>query len=178
VPLFIHQAAEGDYRALARGAIQSRVGLQEGLALGLLFSVTCAEDLSRIDPKGIQAATKGTFYGDDRVRDQLAVCGIWPHAPLPPGSGDLVHSNVPALLLSGERDPVTPPADAAEVAKGFPHGLWVQIPHGSHAGGGDCADRVIADFIDRGSVQGLDVSCMKTARPVPFVTKASEAGGN
>jgi len=181
IPLLIHQAAEGDYRELARGAIQSRANLQEGLALGLLFSVTCAEDLSRIDPKEIPGATKGTFYGDDRVRDQLAVCGIWPHAPLPPGSGDLVRSNVPVLLLSGERDPVTPPADAAEVAKGFPHGLWVQIPHGSHAGGGDCEERVVADFLARGSVQGLDVSCMKTARPVPFVTKAlkaSKAGGN
>jgi len=172
LPLSVHQAAQGDYRALAGAAIELRATIQGTLSLGLLFSVTCAEDLSRIDPKEIPAATRGTFYGDDRVREQLAVCAHWPHAPLPPGSGDLVHSDVPALLLSGERDPVTPPADAALVAKGFPHGLLVQIPHGTHNGEGDCQERVVGDFVERGSVEGLDVSCMKTAQPVPFVTKA------
>jgi len=177
LPLFVHQAAQGDYRELADAAVQTRWNIQSTLALGLLFSVTCAEDLPRIDPKEIPAATRGTFYGDDRVREQLAVCALWPHAPLPPGSGDLVHSDVPALLLSGERDPVTPPADAARVAKGFPHGLLVQIPHGTHNGDGDCQERVTADFVERGSVDGLDVTCMKTAQPVPFVTKADKPGG-
>jgi len=177
VPLRIHLAAHGDYRQLANAAVQLRAILQRELALGLLFSVTCAEDLSRIDPKEIPAATRGTFYGDDRVREQLAVCAVWPHAPLPPGSGDLVHSGVPALLLSGERDPVTPPADAALVAKGFAHGLWIQIPHGAHNGSGDCEERVVADFVKRGSAEGLDVSCMKKAQAVPFLTSARELRG-
>ncbi len=177
VPLRVHLAAQGDYRQLATQAVQLRAILQQELALGLLFSVTCAEDLPRIAPKEIPAVTRGTFYGDDRVREQLAVCAIWPHAPLPPGSGDLVHSDVPALLLSGERDPVTPPADAALVAKGFTHGLWVQIPHGAHNGAGDCEDRVVADFVKRGSAEGLDVSCMKKAQAVPFLTSARELDG-
>lgn len=174
VPLRVHLAAQGDYRQLAATAVEIRVVLQQEIALGLLFSVTCAEDLPRIDPREIAAVTRGTFYGDDRVREQLAVCAIWPHAPLPPGSGDLVHSDVPALLLSGERDPVTPPADAAQVAKGFTHGLWVLIPHGTHNGEGNCEDRVVADFVKRGSAEGLDVSCMKTAQTVPFLTRERE----
>lgn len=170
VPLRVHLAAQGDYREIARTAVQVRVQLQQYLALGLLFSVSCAEDLSLLDPNAIPGATRGTFYGDDRVREQLAVCGVWPHAPLPPGWGQLVHSDVPALLFSGERDPVTPPADAALVAQGFPRGLLVRIPHGTHAGAGSCEERLIADFIERGSVQGLDLSCIKAAPPVPFVT--------
>jgi pimeloyl-ACP methyl ester carboxylesterase len=177
VPLRIHLAAQGDYRQLANAAVQLRATLQRELALGLLFSVTCAEDLPRIDPGEIPAATRGTFYGDDRVREQLAVCAVWPHAPLPPGSGDLVRSGVPALLLSGERDPVTPPADAALVAKGFTHGLWVLIPHGTHNGAGACEERVVADFVERGSAEGLDVSCLKTAQAVPFLTRARQLGG-
>jgi pimeloyl-ACP methyl ester carboxylesterase len=178
VPLTVHRAAQGDYRDLASDAIELRAVLQQELALGLLFSVTCAEDLPRIDPREIPAATRGTFYGDDRVREQLAVCAIWPHAPLPPGSGALVHSNVPALLLSGERDPVTPPADAAQVAQGFPHGLWVEQPHGAHGGGESaCQERVITDFIERGSVEGLDVGCLKTAQAIPFVTKEPAPAG-
>jgi pimeloyl-ACP methyl ester carboxylesterase len=172
VPRIVHRAAQSDYRELAGNAVELRALLQEELALGLLFSVTCAEDLSRIDPKEIPAATRDTFYGDDRVREQLAICGIWPHAPLPPGSGDLVHSQVPTLLLSGERDPVTPPADAALVAKGFPNGLWVEIPHGTHNADNTCEDRVIVEFVERGTVQGLNVACLKRAAAVPFVTRS------
>jgi pimeloyl-ACP methyl ester carboxylesterase len=175
VPLRVHLAAQGDYRDLAQAAVQVRFRLQLGLALGDLFSVSCAEDLPFIDPREIPAATRGTFYGDDRVREQLAACAVWPHAPMPAGWGKLVHSEVPALLLSGERDPVTPPADAALVAKGFPNGLLVMIPHGTHASEGTCEGRVIADFIERGSVKGLDVSCLETGGPVPFVTRAPAA---
>jgi pimeloyl-ACP methyl ester carboxylesterase len=109
LPLRVHQAFLGDYRELARGAVGLRVGLQADIAFGLQFSVTCAENLPRIDPKEIPAATRGTFFGDDRVREQLAVCALWPHAPLPPHSGDPIHSDVPALLLAGERDAITPP---------------------------------------------------------------------
>jgi len=175
VPLRVHLAAAGDYRELARAAVRLRAVLQQYLALGLLFSVTCAEDLPRIDPAEIPAATRGTFYGDDRVRDQLAACRIWPHAPLPPGSGSLVRSEVPVLLFSGERDPVTPPEDAATVAKGFPNGLLVRIPAGTHAGAGSCQERLIADFIERGNPQGLDLSCIKAAPPLLFVTSLEKA---
>lgn len=173
VPLRVHRAAGGDYRDLAQTAVKIRATLQQYLAFGLFFSVACAEDVGRIDSAAIPAATRGSFFGDDRVREQLAVCGIWPHAPLPVGSGALVHSDVPVLLFSGERDPVTPPADAAQVAKGFRNGLWVQIPHGTHAGVGSCQERLTADFIERGTPKGLDLSCVKAAPPVPFVTSAS-----
>ena len=175
VPLRVHLAAQGDYRDLAQAAVQVRFRLQRGLALGDLFSVSCAEDLPFIDPREIPAATRGTFYGDDRVREQLAVCAVWPHAPMPAGWGKLVHSEVPTLLFSGERDPVTPPADAALVAKGFPNGLLVLIPHGTHASEGTCEGRVIADFIERGSVKGLDTSCLEAGQPVPFITRAPAA---
>jgi pimeloyl-ACP methyl ester carboxylesterase len=174
VPLRVHLAAQGDYRILAQTAVQLRVRLQQGLAWGDLFSVSCAEDLPFIDPRLIPAATRGTFYGDDRVREQLAACGVWPHARMPAGWGKLIHSNAPVLLLSGERDPVTPPADAALVAKGFPHGLLVQIPHGTHAGEGTCEERLIADFIERGTVEALDLTCIKAGKTMPFVTDAAK----
>jgi pimeloyl-ACP methyl ester carboxylesterase len=171
LPLRVHQAASGDYRDLARAAVALRATLQQELALGLLFSVSCAEDLWRIDPKQIPAATRGTFYGDDRVREQLAVCTIWPHAPPQPGSGALPPSPAPVLLFSGERDPVTPPADAAQVAAGFPHGLWVQIPSGAHSWDDECEQRLIADFVERGTTQGIDPSCARQPRPLPFATR-------
>ena len=88
---------------------------------------------------------------------------------LPDGSVKEVPRGTTALDVARSISPRL--ADAALVAKGFPHGLLVQIPHGTHNGEGDCQERVIADFVERGSVEGLDVSCLKTARPVPFVTR-------
>jgi pimeloyl-ACP methyl ester carboxylesterase len=171
LPRRIHQAAGGDYRELALAAVKLRRALQQDLALGLMFSVTCAEDLWRIDPRQVPAATHGTFYGDDRVRDQLAVCSIWPHAPPPPGPEALPPSPVPALLFSGERDPVTPPADAAQVARGFTNGLWLVIPNGTHDWTHDCEQRLILDFVERGTVRGLDTACARQPQPQRFETR-------
>src|SRR5262249_76137 len=55
VPMRVHLAAQGDYRDWAQAAVQVRFRLQRGLALGDLFSVSCAEDLPFIDPREIPA---------------------------------------------------------------------------------------------------------------------------
>jgi pimeloyl-ACP methyl ester carboxylesterase len=175
LPLRIHGAAQGDLSELARIATTIRANLQQGLALGTLFSITCSEDLPFIDPRQIPAATRGSFYGDDRVREQLAVCGVWPHAPQPKDWGKPVRSELPVLLLSGERDPVTPPADAALVARGFPNGLLVLIPHGAHSDDESCEVPLIAAFVERGSAQGLDVACLRAAKPAPFAVADTAA---
>jgi hypothetical protein len=44
------------------------------------------------------------------------------------------------------------------------------VKRGSHGGGGECVDGLIRDFVDRGSVQGLDASCAeKVYGPVVFM---------
>ncbi len=171
LPLWVHRAAGGDLRHLALAAVEVRMALQQELALGLLFSVTCAEDLSRIDPATIPQLTAGTFYGDDRVREQLAVCAVWPHAPKPAGPATLPSSTVPALLIAGERDPVTPPTDAAAVAANFTRGQLVIIPSGAHASDSTCTQRLIADFIARGTAQGLNTACAQHPAPLHFDTR-------
>ena len=52
--------------------------------------------------------------------------------------------------------------------------MLVQIPHGTHAGAGNCEERLIADFIERGGTQGLDLSCIEAGQPLPFVTDAAK----
>ena len=34
--------------------------------------------------------------------------------------------------------------------------------------GAPCMDRIMEQFIDRASVQGLDVACTKRVKPTPF----------
>jgi pimeloyl-ACP methyl ester carboxylesterase len=88
------------------------------------------------------------------------------HAPL--------HSEVPALLLSGGDDPVTPPANAASAARGLNRALSLVLPGFGHGQlTAPCMDRLLARFLELGSASGLDTSCTRNARPTPFFTSVN-----
>ena len=169
LPLQIRRAVQGDLEPLVQMAIEQRLGIDEALAMGLLFSVTCAEDLPFINEEMILENTQGTWLGDYRIRQQKDVCKTWPK-----GKAKKVHepvsSDVPVLLISGERDPVTPPEQADQAAVHMTNSLHVVVARGGHGDGGQCIENLIRDFTDRASVQGLDPSCAATALgPVTFL---------
>ncbi|MFL6290453.1 MAG: alpha/beta hydrolase, partial [Thermoanaerobaculia bacterium] len=105
LPLQIHKAAQGDLEPLVRMTIERRIAITGGLDMGLTFSVTCAEDLPFITEEMIREQTAGTYLGDYRVRQQKAVCEVWPRGEVAADFHEPVRSNLPVLLLSGERDP-------------------------------------------------------------------------
>jgi pimeloyl-ACP methyl ester carboxylesterase len=121
-----------------------------------------------IDDATLARETVDTFLGDIRVKQQRAACREWVRGPVPSDVHELVHSNVPALLLSGVRDAVTPPSFGDRVAKQLPNSLHVVFPESSHGNFGPCALKIVADFIDRGSVAGLDISCVGQQKPPQF----------
>lgn len=160
LPLQIHKAAQGDLAPLIQMSIERRLGITEGLYWGMDFSVTCAEDLPFITEEMIQKWTPATYLADYRIRQQKAVCKVWPRGKVPANVHELVRSDVPVLLISGERDPVTPPEFAEEAARFMTNHLHVVVPRGSHGAAGECTDNLIRDLLDRGSIQGLDPSCV------------------
>jgi pimeloyl-ACP methyl ester carboxylesterase len=174
LPLQIHQAYRGDLAPLVRTAIQQRVGIHGILAMGMNFSVTCAEDLPYITEEMTRRETAGTILGDYRVRQQKAVCEIWPRGDVPKDVHEPVRSDVPALLISGERDSVTPPEHAERVARHLPNSLHVVIPRGHHGGAGECTEGLVREFLDRASVKGLDPSCVKNYYPPPSFALVKE----
>lgn len=171
VPLAVHRAFEGDMSQLVALAIDRRAQIDHILAMGLNFSVTCAEDLPYIDDATAARATAGTLLGDYRIREQKRVCADWPRGAVSADVHQPVVSDVPALLFSGERDPVTPPEFGERVVKGLSHGRLLIVPHGSHGADGPCADGVTKHFVESGTVEGLDTSCVTSAPPTRFKTK-------
>jgi pimeloyl-ACP methyl ester carboxylesterase len=170
LPLQVSRAVNGDFAPLVQMAIEQRLAIDDILAMGLFFSVTCAEDLPYITEAMIGENTPGTFLGDYRIRQQKDVCKLWPKGKVPADVHELVRSDVPVLLLSGERDPVTPPEMAEQAASFLTNSLHVVVPRGAHGGGGPCIESLIRDFIDRASVQGLDTSCVADINgPVTFM---------
>ena len=165
VPLFLHLAAQGDFVPLAEAAIRFRRGIVATGSNGMYLSVTCAEDLPWIKPGEGERNATNTFLGDYRLRQQREACALWPRATVSADYGNPVRSSVPALILTGEWDPVTPPSNAEAVARNLPNSLNLVVPHGAHGFGGleglECIDRLLTEFVERGSAKELDSSCVK-----------------
>ena len=176
LPLLVHEAARGNWVPLAEASVNARLGINEILARGLFFSVTCTEDIPFIDPASISQRTAGTFLGDSRIRGQAAACAAWPHGAPEPGHREPVRSNVPALVINGERDPVTPPPFGERILPGLSNALHVVIPYGGHYGNGPCPVQIEKEFLRRGSVQGLDTSCLSRIQPRPFLLEVPKEG--
>ncbi len=172
LPLRLHQAFGGDYRPLVEAALGSRRGLEQALEEGMWLTLTCTEDIPRIDPAIVPRETANTYLGDYRVRTQTEACKIWPRGKVSESYWDLVRSDLPVLMISGERDPVTPPSFGERVARGFPNGLHLVVPHGGHGSDGDCMNGIIVEFLKRASTKGLDTSCVAQSKPAKFALEA------
>ncbi len=171
LPLLIHTAAQGNYVPLAAQSLMLTEGLSQSLSLGLNVSVVCSEDAPFLQPEALAQANRDTYLqGEETDKIQL-MCSIWPRGAIPADFKQPVKSDVPVLLLSGQADPVTPPANAARVAQSLPHSLQLVaagIGHGVIFRG--CLPRVAGDFVQSGTVTGLDTACVQDIAPLPFFT--------
>ena len=176
VPAAMHQAAAGDFAWLARRALRARGAISgDGTFDGLYLAITCMEDLPGADVARDAAESKGTFLGDYRMQQQKAACDAWGSAPVPADFFTPVQSNAAVLLVTGANDPVTPPRNAVEVTRTLPNSLNVVVPFGGHGLDGldglACIDKLQHDVIERGSVAGLDTSCVSKIRRPGFPAK-------
>jgi len=170
VPARLYEAHSGDWQGLAEyyERRQAWVHGAQGVSAGYHFSVLCAEDVNLVDWDEIERATEGTFMGDHLIGGYKRVCERWPSRPMPAEHFRPVTSERPALILSGERDPVTPASGGAAVAAHWPNSLHVVVPNGGHGQGGPCITAMIVHLVTTGSVEGIDTSCVATAPSTQF----------
>jgi len=174
IPLLVHKAYAGDLVPLAEAAAQRSYDIAHALAIGMLLSVTCSEDFPFIDPAQVAGHTAGSFLRDTRIREQTAACAEWPKAKVRRDVKAPVRSRVPVLLVSGERDPVTPPPFAERVARTLPNAIQVVVPYSGHGGRfHPCGAKIEAEFLESGLKRGrgLDTSCLAEVRMPPFALK-------
>jgi len=169
IPLLVHEAVTtGDLSRLASQAILVMSGLSEMLSKGLELSVMCSEDYPFMD---FDEDYRDTLMGNLMMKIVDLQCRIWPHSAVPEGFHQPVRSDLPVLLMSGERDPVTPPLYAATVAETFPNSLNLVARGQSHSVMKNvCLRDITTAFIEKGSVEGLDTACVEKIRPAPFFT--------
>jgi pimeloyl-ACP methyl ester carboxylesterase len=172
-PMLIHQAYLGDFTMLAEELLNNEPFIRKAIAFGQHLSVTCAEDVPFF-PSEPHFLTDNTLLGDFRERAQREMCLLWPRAEIPADFHAPATGSTPALLISGQLDPVTPPFWAQEVAAHLPNSTHLLLEHGHHGTGGlsngDCVFGVLNEFLLRGGAEGIDLSCLATMRRAPFAT--------
>jgi pimeloyl-ACP methyl ester carboxylesterase len=172
LPLAISEAALGHWEALIGLGFSADPSGAGDLAMGMHFSVICAEDFPRM--KTVARAPVKDF-GDDFARSYERICVDWPKAPMPAAFYTMPAASSPVLLLSGGVDPVTPPRHAARVAQAL--GAKAQQVVVANAGHGvmtlPCMRDVLLRFIDAeddAQAAAVDSTCVRRVpRPNAFV---------
>jgi len=171
LPTLIHEAAQGTLAPLAAQAIITARQIGDQLASGMQNSVVCSEDVPFFTAADFERVRNSkTYQGADQLDALQEICKLWPRGT--PVDADLhspLQSDIPTLLLSGEADPVTPPADAERAARGLAHHRLIVLQGEGHGQVTTaCVPRLMADFLDHGSAESLDASCLERHRSAPF----------
>ena len=146
-------------------------GASDLMAAGLMLSVTCAEDLSRISQAERDALLEEPFLGTGLLDMVRGSCDHWKFGEVPESLFEPVRSDLPMLLLSGSEDPVTPERWAVETARTLGNATLVTVPATAHgAAGAGCADKLIRDFYNNPQDHGfnLERDCLDAVRRPPF----------
>lgn len=173
LPGVVSAAARGDFVPFLEMTLRPADGGPAPLAEGLYLSVTCAEDLPLISSDDIALHSADTYLGDYRVEQQREACTIWPRASSIPEPSHPDVSAVPALFITGERDPVTPPTEASRAAEVFTNATVIVVPHAGHipfdVSDPSCLDNIMLSFFERPDVEAIDTSCIDDLSAPPFV---------
>jgi len=169
LPLVIDDAYDGNYQPLAAQAEIVIQGIAETLGFAMHNSVVCTED-APFFPDAAGAEASDAYLGTVIVDALTAICSVWPAGVLDEDFKSPVQSDRPVLLLSGEYDPVTPPAYAERViAGGLSNSRHLVGPgqgHGLAAVG--CMPRLMRSFLDSADPQNLETECLAEEPPTPF----------
>lgn len=168
LPLLVNEAEQGRYEPLMAVA-QAWTGQVSGLMnRGMQWSVVCAEDAPRYRPDPADATT---VFGGEMGGLFFAACSVWPKGDVPKDFHAPFRSSLPTLLLSGELDPVTPPAYADEVAKGLGNARHLVLRGQGHGTmGTGCVPKLLGQFIETTDAKALDAKCLDSLTYTPPFT--------
>lgn len=148
IPAWIHHASRTrDFTSFARVYWQRSRWMGDSTGVGLHLGVYCAEDLPFTDSTEAVRRARGTLIGPRYYQEYRSACANWPVPGAPADMRRPWTSDIPTLLISGERDPVTPPEYGDRVASHLSRSRHIVVPGGGHAEQSTCRTDVIATFL-------------------------------
>jgi pimeloyl-ACP methyl ester carboxylesterase len=171
LPLTIHSAFnENDYTSIAVSALAFEEALLDAMSYGMHNAVMCTEDLPFLDPSEISSNQgEETYLGDDFLSSMRSICSAWPAGKIDNDFKLPILSNIPTLILSGENDPITPPAYGNLLLNGLSNSIHLVGPHQGHGiMHRGCFTKIFSDFLSTTNVSELASTCIKHLPRVPF----------
>jgi pimeloyl-ACP methyl ester carboxylesterase len=165
IPLLVSLANNGQPETMAAQAQMVMNSLNQGLNNALELSVSCAEDVPFMP-----TTSNGTnsLFGDNLFELMRMRCEEWDSVPVDESFKQPVTSDIPTLLLSGEYDPVTPPAFADKTMQTLSNAQHLVAKGQGHiVGTRGCMPKIVAAFIKQPETE-LDTACMDDFRDFPF----------
>ncbi len=154
MPRIIYDNLNGDFGDIATIA-QSYLYSWGDFATVMHYTIQCTERLAYDTLDEFEAASDSL---DPRLADMTdmdnfvtwAICQGMDDLYLNPADHEPVVSDVPTLLISGEYDPVTPPANGDLALQTLSRGQHFVIPDAAHTPSFalPCARTMMADFVD------------------------------
>ena len=153
LPATIFQIRDHNYSQLSQ--IYGVVEFDDTLSYGLFYSVECSEDWAFLSKQDIAKATQGIAPQIQpawaiELQQEYDTCQLWKVKPLPSVEKQAVTSDIPTLILSGEYDPITPPAFGQLTAQTLQNSYFFVFPGMGHGEeyNSDCVDTIISAFED------------------------------
>ena len=163
IPLLVSRAAARDYAVL-----KAHVNTDTTATPIMYWTIWCNEPWVGLNAKGPWHTIFDGFTASS-IASHRQVCRYMPRQVEPAGKWTRPHSTVPMLAIVGEADPQDPIGNLPGLRGTFPNSRVVTAPGQGHAvGQNGCIGRLVALVVDRGSVKGLDTSCVRFIVPTPF----------
>ena len=175
IPLIIHQATHKEiYLPIAANALRLVADVASSLNYGMHNAVMCTEDAPFYAQQSVDfEALEATYIGREMFDTLKVMCSVWPQGTIHPAMKQPITGDTPTLVLSGEYDPITPPAWGAAVLPGLSNAKHIVVPgqgHGTIARG--CVPKLILEFVEHPSNEEIDTSCIDHLSASPFFVNA------
>ena len=172
LPIFIATAHAGDYTAIMSYSEMINESFAKSYAIGMNNSVVCAEDAPFVTEQDLLGIDQ-TYFGSIMADALQASCSVWPRGHMDEDFRQRFSSDRPVLLLSGETDPITPPANGDTTGAMLVNSKHLVVPaHGHGVIGVGCVPSLVAEFVATASFagEGFNAACVERERAMPFFT--------
>ncbi|RBP52823.1 alpha/beta hydrolase [Arenicella xantha] len=168
LPLLVDHAYQGDYTALAAQYLLIERSMTDGFAMGMQYSVMCAEDYPFVNESD-HAGVEDTYMSDAIRKSVEVACKVWPQGTMDEDFRDPFESSVPVLILSGETDPITPPENGERAHTMLANSRHLVVPaHGHGVISRGCVPALARDFVVAANFEDFNPTCIERERAMPF----------
>lgn len=173
LPQIIYNASQDNFDLVAR-LVGALLAVRDRLSDGMLYSVRCHDEIAFSSLDAFEAALAdhpeltGIFEGA-AGRMSYEACAEWDSGQPDAVENEAVVSDIPTLILSGEYDPVSPPAWGQQAARNLENGYSFEYPgvgHGASTVAG-CPQEMMLAFLDDPAA-APDDTCIAGMAPPSF----------